>query len=293
MASGGRPPRDSAGSSRSTKPRIIELLLVTTIPAMIVAADGWPGTWLVIATLIGGTLAAGGANAINMVVDRDIDRLMPRTQHRPLVTGVVAPAEALVFALALEVAAFVWLALIVNLLTAVLALSATLFYVFVYTLWLKRTSRQNIVIGGAAGAVPVLVGWAAVTGSLAWAPFVMFLIIFLWTPPHFWALAIRYADDYRAAAVPMLPAVVGSRGPPTRSSGTPSPCSPRRCCSRPLPTWERSTSSSPSRPASGSSLSPSSSARHPTDANAMRLFTYSISYVTLLFAAMAVDVLVR
>ncbi len=200
-----------AGFVALTKPRIIELLLVTTIPAMVVAEGGWPSIWLMVATLVGGTLAAGGANAINMVVDRDIDRLMPRTQHRPLVTGLVAPGEAMVFALVLEVAAFVWLALLVNLLSAALALAATLFYVFVYTMWLKRTSRQNIVIGGAAGAVPVLVGWSAVTGSLAWAPFVMFLIIFLWTPPHFWALAIRYADDYRAADVPMLPAVVGSR----------------------------------------------------------------------------------
>ena len=190
-----------------TKPRIIELLLITTVPTMVVAADGWPDTWLVIATLIGGSLAAGGANAINMYVDRDIDALMERTRTRPLVTGLIKPRNALVFALVLEVLAFAVLWTWANLLSAVLALSATLFYVFIYTLWLKRTSKQNIVIGGAAGAVPVLVGWAAVTNSLAWTPWLLFLLIFLWTPPHFWALAIRHEDDYRAAGVPMLPVV--------------------------------------------------------------------------------------
>jgi protoheme IX farnesyltransferase len=190
-----------------TKPRIIELLLVTTIPTMVLAEGGWPSVGLMVATLVGGTLAAGGANAINMYIDRDIDRLMERTKHRPLVTGVVGPTEALVFALVLEIAAFVVLWAFANLLAALLALSATAFYVFVYSLWLKRTSRQNIVIGGAAGAVPVLVGWAAVRGSLDWAPVVLFVFIFLWTPPHFWALAIKYTADYRNAGVPMLPVV--------------------------------------------------------------------------------------
>ena len=155
--------------------------------------------------------AAGGANAINMVVDRDIDRLMKRTKNRPLVTGAMTPAAALTFALTLEAVAFVELWLAVNLLSAVLAISATLFYVFVYTLWLKRRSTQNIVIGGAAGAVPVLVGWAAVTDSLSWAPVVMFAIIFIWTPPHFWSLAVRYKDDYAAAEVPMLPVVASMK----------------------------------------------------------------------------------
>src|SRR3954453_15517613 len=162
-----------------TKPRIIELLLVTTLHTMVVAKRGMPSGWLMLATLVGGSLAAGGANAINMYVDRDIDRLMGRTRNRPLVTGVVTPVEALVFAIALEVAAFVELWLIVNPLSAVLAVSATLFYVFVYTLWLKRSPSQNIVIGGAAGAVPVLVGWAAVTNSLGWPPLVLFAIIFV------------------------------------------------------------------------------------------------------------------
>src|SRR5881227_3741625 len=195
-----------------TKPRIIELLLVTTVPTMIVAERGLPSVWLMTATVLGGTLAAGGANAINMYVDRDIDKLMVRTSKRPLVTGVVTPARSLVFAAALEVLAFVELWVLVNPLSAALAVSATAFYVFVYTLWLKRTSKQNIVIGGAAGAVPVLVGWSAVTGSLGLAPLVLFSIIFYWTPPHFWALAIRYRDDYAAAHVPMLPVVDTMKG---------------------------------------------------------------------------------
>ncbi len=211
------PPRRLSAGSRLgayvalTKPRIIELLLVTTLPTMIVAQRGLPPVWLMAATLVGGALAAGGANAINMYVDRDIDKLMRRTAGRPLVTGAVTPAAALAFAVALEVLAFVELSTLVNLLSAVLALSATLFYVFVYTLWLKRTSSQNIVIGGAAGAVPVLVGWAAVTDRLAWTPVVLFALIFVWTPPHFWALAVKYRDDYRTAGVPMLPAVSTAR----------------------------------------------------------------------------------
>src|SRR3954447_16348625 len=190
-----------------TKPRIIELLLITTLPTMVVAERGLPPVGLMVATLIGGAAAAGGANAINMYVDRDIDAVMKRTANRPLVTGEVTPRAALVFAISLEVFAFVELWALVNLLSAALAVSATLFYVFVYTIWLKRTSTQNIVIGGAAGAVPVLVGWAAVTSRLAVAPFAMFAIIFVWTPPHFWALAIRYKADYAAADVPMLPVV--------------------------------------------------------------------------------------
>jgi protoheme IX farnesyltransferase len=194
-----------------TKPRIIELLLVTTIPTMVVAANGIPGLWLVVATLIGGTFAAGGANAFNMVIDRDIDAVMQRTKRRPLVTGVMTPRAATVFAAALEIVAFLVLALWVNMLSAGLALGATAFYVFVYTIWLKRRSRQNIVIGGAAGAVPVLIGWAAVTNSLSWTPVLLFLVIFIWTPPHFWALAVRYRDDYQAANVPMMPVVASLR----------------------------------------------------------------------------------
>ena len=194
-----------------TKPRIIELLLITTVPTMVVAEQGIPSVWLMVATVLGGTLAAGGANAINMYVDRDIDKIMERTRNRPLVTGEVAPREALVFAIAIEVAAFFWLWATVNLLSAALAVAACLFYVFVYTLWLKRSSSSNIVIGGAAGAAPVLIGWSAVTNSLDWPPVVLFAVIFYWTPPHFWALAIKYREDYSAAEVPMLPSVVSTR----------------------------------------------------------------------------------
>lgn len=194
-----------------TKPRIVELLVVTTVPTMIVAERGLPSVWLIVATVVGGVLAAGGANAINMVIDRDIDSVMQRTRNRPLVTGEITPRAALTFAVALEVAAFVWLMFFVNFLSAALAVSATLFYVFVYSLWLKRRSESNIVIGGAAGAVPVLVGWAAVTGSLAWPPVLLFALIFVWTPPHFWALAVRYRDDYSKAGVPMLPSVAPLR----------------------------------------------------------------------------------
>ncbi len=192
-----------------TKPRIIELLLITTVPTMFVAARRLPSIGLIALTLVGGALAAGGANAMNMVYDRDIDAIMERTKDRPLVTGVVTPRAALVFAIGLEIASFLLLWTTVNLLSAALAISATAFYVFVYTMWLKRSSSQNIVIGGAAGAVPVLVGWSAVTGQLALAPVVMFGIIFLWTPPHFWALAVRYRDDYTNAKVPMLPSTTG------------------------------------------------------------------------------------
>ena len=194
-----------------TKPRIIELLLVTTIPTMVVAANGIPGIWLMITTLIGGTLAAGGANTFNMVYDRDIDAIMERTKMRPLVTGVMTPRAATIFACVLELLSFGLLAWRVNFLSAWLAMGATAFYVFIYTIWLKRRSKQNIVIGGAAGAVPVLIGWAAVTNNLSWTPVLLFVIIFIWTPPHFWALAVRYRDDYAAANVPMMPVVASLR----------------------------------------------------------------------------------
>ena len=204
--------RDSAaGFVALTKPRIIELLLITTVPTMFVAARQLPSARLIGLTLLGGSLAAGGANALNMVCDRDIDAVMVRTRNRPLVTGAVSPRAAVAFALALEAASFVLFWTMVNSLSAVLAVSATAFYVGIYTLWLKRRSTQNIVIGGAAGAVPVLVGWSAVTGRLGLAPLVMFGVIFLWTPPHFWALAVRYREDYTRAGVPMLPAVADLR----------------------------------------------------------------------------------
>lgn len=192
-----------------TKPRIIELLLITTVPTMMVAAGGWPDFWLVVATLVGGTLAAASANTINCYVDRDIDERMSRTAHRPLVRHEVTPASALRFGIVLGVAAFVVLALTTNLLAAWLAVAAILFYVLVYTVGLKRRTTQNIVIGGAAGCMPVLIGWAAVTGEIGLPAVALFAIVFYWTPPHFWALAIRYRDDYARAGVPMLPVVAG------------------------------------------------------------------------------------
>ena len=194
-----------------TKPRIIELLLITTIPAMVVAEQGWPDPWLMVATLLGGTLSAGGANALNNVIDRDIDVVMRRTRNRPLPSSRVRPGPALGFGIALGIAGFGVLWATSNLLAAMLSTAGLLFYVFVYTMYLKRSSTQNIVVGGAAGAVPALVGWAAVTGSLALPAWIMFAIVFFWTPPHFWALALRYQDDYAGAGVPMLPVVVGPR----------------------------------------------------------------------------------
>jgi protoheme IX farnesyltransferase len=194
-----------------TKPRIIELLLVTTVPTMFIAARGVPSPWLMAATLFGGALSAASANVLNCYLDRDIDALMRRTARRPLPAHRVDPADALRFGLVLGVAGFVWLWTLVNLLSAVLATAAILFYVFVYTIGLKRRSTQNIVIGGAAGAVPVLVGWSAVTGRVDLPALVLFAIIFYWTPPHFWALSLRFKDDYAAAGVPMLPVVRGAR----------------------------------------------------------------------------------
>ena len=192
-----------------TKPRIIELLLITTIPAMVVAADGWPGLAPILFALLGGTLAAGGANVINQVYDADIDRIMSRTRHRPIPTNRVSPAAATVFGLVLGVAGFLVLWFGTTPLAGVLSLVAYGFYVLVYTMILKRSSTQNIVIGGAAGAVPTLIGWAAITGDLSIAAWVMFAIVFFWTPPHFWALSLKYKDDYRAAGVPMFPVVAG------------------------------------------------------------------------------------
>jgi protoheme IX farnesyltransferase len=194
---------------RLTKPRIVVLLLITTVPAMILAARGVPSLALILATLVGGAIAAGSANAINMYLDRDIDEVMRRTRQRPLPAHAVTPERALRFGFVLGVVAFYFLAIVVNVLAATLALSAIAFYVFVYTLWLKRSSPQNIVIGGAAGAVPALVGWAAVTGTLALPAWILFAIVFVWTPPHFWALSMRFQGDYAAAGVPMLPVVRG------------------------------------------------------------------------------------
>lgn len=192
-----------------TKPRIIELLLVTTIPAMVVAADGWPGLGLIVVTIVGGTLSAGGANVINQVYDADIDVLMARTAHRPIPTQRVSANAASWFGGFLGVAGFLVLTFGANLLAGVLSAVAFLGYVVVYSMLLKRSTTQNIVLGGAAGAVPALIGWAAYADSLSLAPWVMFAIIFFWTPAHFWALSLKYEDDYRAASIPMLPVVAG------------------------------------------------------------------------------------
>ncbi len=217
-------PRDSGHLTRSrvrvrdvvsayvglTKPRIIELLLVTTVPAMFLAAGGVPSLRLVALTMVGGCLAAASANAINCVLDRDIDEQMRRTRRRPLPRHAIEPRDALIFGLVLGLAATLWLGFFVNWLSAGLALIANAFYIFVYTMWLKRRTSQNIVWGGIAGCFPPLIGWTAVTGSVAWAPFVLFMIVFCWTPPHTWALALRYREDYAAAGVPMLPVVRSS-----------------------------------------------------------------------------------
>lgn len=194
-----------------TKPRVVELLLIATVPTMILAERGFPNPWLVVATVFGGALSAGSANAFNCYIDRDIDKIMGRTKGRPLVTGELTDREAYVFAWVMGFASVLWLGLVVNVLAAALSLAAILFYVFVYTLLLKRRTPQNIVWGGAAGAMPVLIGWAAVTNELSPAAWVLFLIVFLWTPPHYWPLSLRYKTEYNDAGVPMLPVVRNNR----------------------------------------------------------------------------------
>ena len=275
-----------------TKPRIIELLLITTVPTMVVAQGGLPSVWLMVATVIGGTLSAGGANAINMYVDRDIDQLMKRTQGRPLVTGEVSPREALVFAIGIEVVSFVWLWALVNLLSAVLALAACLFYVFVYTLWLKRRSTQNIVIGGAAGAAPVLIGWAAVTNQVSWSAVVLFAVIFFWTPPHFWALAIKYRNDYQAASVPMLPAVASLHRTSLEMvvyTVVTVACATVFGLVAGMGWIYQATSAVLGL--AFLALTVRLHRSHDTD-GAMRVFSFSITYLTVLFLVMVVDVLV-
>lgn len=275
-----------------TKPRIIELLLITTVPTMVVAQRGVPSGWLMLNTVIGGTLSAGGANAVNMYVDRDIDKIMQRTKGRPLVNGIMSPRAALTFAIAIEIIAFIYLWVLVNLLSAVIALCACLFYVFIYTLWLKRTSKQNIVIGGAAGAAPVLIGWAAVTNSLGWAPWILFAFMFYWTPPHFWALAIKYKDDYASVNVPMLPSVASLHETAVKILRY----TVVLVALSLLFGWS----------ADLSWIYLGSAAvlgglflwlcvrllRDTSNANAMKVFTFSITYATLIFGAMALDQLV-
>ena len=293
LASDTSTPRSTAAAYVAlTKPRIIVQLLITTVPTMIVAERGLPGLWLIVATMIGGTFAAGGANAVNMYVDRDIDAIMKRTKGRPIVTGEIAPRNALIFSVGLLVIAGAWLAAVVNVLSAVLALTAAAIYIFIYTLWLKRTSSQNIVIGGAAGCMPVLVGWAAVTNTLAIEPFVLFGIIFLWTPPHFWALAVKYKDEYSAADVPMLPSVASMEN------------TSRQIVAYSVAVWALAVAFGPIADLGWIYLATSIVSggmftlysvqlmRDPNAKRAMKVFTFSLTYLTALFVAMAADQLI-
>jgi heme o synthase len=276
-----------------TKPRIVLLLLITTIPTMILARDGMPSPWLILATLLGGALSAGGANAINQYVDRDIDEVMTRTRRRPLPARAIEPGHALAFGILLGVAGFLWLALLVNLPAALLSTSALLFYVFVYTLWLKRLTPQNIVIGGAAGAAPTLVGWAAVTGRVGWPAVVLFGIVFLWTPPHFWALSLRYRSDYALAGIPMLPVVAG-RDATTRLILRYSVI----LALASLVLWPVAPTGL-LYPLAAAALGAVFVAkalhlrRKGTTAAAMSLFRYSIAYLAVLFGMVAIDTLVH
>ncbi len=277
-----------------TKPRIIELLLVTTVPTMLLAARGLPSLWLIAATLIGGTLSAAAANTLNCYVDRDIDKVMHRTERRPLATHAVPPRSALIFGIVLTVVSTAWLAAFTNVLSAVLALAAVLFYVFVYTIGLKRRTSQNIVWGGAAGCMPVLIGWSAVTNTVSWSAVVLFAIILLWTPPHFWALAMRYREDYAAAGVPMLPVVA-----------TPLEVTRRivayswAMVAASLLLWALDASWIYGAVAIvagawflGEAHRLLARVRRGDDPGPMRLFHLSITYLTILFLAIAVDALV-
>ena len=275
-----------------TKPRVIELLLITTVPTMILAQRGLPSLWLIIATLVGGALSAGSANAFNCYIDADIDKIMGRTKARPLVTGELSKPEALAFAWIVGAASVLWLGIFTNWLAASLSLGAILFYVLIYTLLLKRRTPQNIVWGGAAGAMPVLIGWAAVANSLSVAAWLLFLVIFLWTPPHYWPLSMRYRDDYSAAGVPMLPVVRGHRVVGIQIA---------------LYSWALVASSLLLIPAANmgwiyaatasvsgagflleaTRLANESKAGEPK--NPMRLFHGSITYLTVLFIAVALD----
>jgi protoheme IX farnesyltransferase len=260
---------------------------------MVLADRGLPPLGLIAATLLGGVLTAGGANALNHYLDRDIDEVMTRTRRRPLPSHRVRPSHALAFGVALGAVGFAWLALAVNLLAASLALAAMAFYVFVYTLWLKRSSPQNIVIGGAAGAAPVLVGWAAVTGRVGWPAWVLFAVVFLWTPPHFWALALRYRADYRAAGVPMLPVVAGV-GPTTRRILWYSAALVAASLAL-VPVAGTGWPYALAAAALGGALMVQAArlSRRFTPRRAVRLFRFSILYLALLFVAVAADAVAR
>ncbi len=274
-----------------TKPRIIELLLVTTLPVMVLAHRGLPSVWLMAATLVGGTLAAGSANTINCYVDRDIDSVMARTRRRPLIRHEVSPVAALRFGIVLGAVATVLMGVTVNWISALLADAAILFYVFIYTVGLKRRTPSNIVIGGAAGCFPVLIGWSAVTGRVGWPAVVLFAVVFLWTPPHFWALAMRFRADYAAAGVPMLPVVASARTVARKIVAY---------------SWAMVAASLALVPFGAGWLYTAAAAglgaaflveahrmkhrvAHDVDPKPMRLFRFSITYLTLLFVAVAVS----
>jgi protoheme IX farnesyltransferase len=280
-----------------TKPRIIELLLVTTLPTMVLAERGVPDVGLVAATLLGGAAAAGSANTLNSYLDRDIDQVMNRTRRRPLVTGEVSPAQALVFGFVLGVVAVLWLGLVVNWAAAGLTLLAILLYVVGYTLILKRRTPQNIVWGGAAGCMPVLIGWSAVTGGLSWAAVILFGIIFFWTPPHYWPLSMKFRRDYAAARVPMLPVVAADR----RVTGEMLAYTVAMvACSLALvPVAAMGWTYTASAAVLGGwfaalCLQLHRRSRRPGGGpvHEMRVFRASITYLTLLFAAIAVDAVV-
>jgi protoheme IX farnesyltransferase len=276
-----------------TKPHVIELLLVTTIPAMVLAKHGIPSPWLMLVTLGAGFLAAGGANAINCYVDRDIDRIMTRTQGRPLPQQIVEPRHALTFGIALGCASFCIFALCVNLVSALLAAAALLFYVFVYTLWLKRLTPSNIVIGGAAGSLPPVIGWAAVTGHVSVTAAILFAIVFVWTPPHFWALALRYEKEYEAARVPMLPVVSGDAETRRQISIYAILLVPISLLLLPVHAVGLVYLVAALALGGWFVLQALRLQRDPARHPPMRLFAYSISYLALLFGAMLIDQVLR
>ncbi|MEV8512497.1 heme o synthase [Dactylosporangium sp. NPDC051484] len=278
-----------------TKPRIVELLLITTVPAMFLAARGLPSLWLVVVVLVGGSLAAGAANALNCYIDRDIDQVMKRTSRRPLATHTVSPRSALIFGLTLAVVSTVLMATFTNLLATLLTVGAIAYYDLVYTMWLKRTTPQNTVWGGACGAAPVLIGWAAVTGGLSWQAWVLFAVVFLWQPPHFYALAIKFKDDYARAGIPMLPVVASMR---------------RVGLETVVYSWLTVAASIALWPLGmtpvygvvavvvGALLLVEAHrlhgrARREEPLKPMRLFHWSVTYLTLLFVAVAIDALIQ
>lgn len=278
-----------------TKPRVIELLLVTTIPAMLLAARGVPSLWLILATLLGGCMAAGSANALNCVADADIDAQMKRTKARPLVTHEVPLRHALIFGIALGVASFGWLWVTTNLLSALLAVATILFYVFVYTLLLKRRTAQNIIWGGAAGCMPVVIGWSAVTGTVGWPALVMFGVVFFWTPPHTWALAMKFREDYQRVGVPMLPAVASPVSVARRIVLFSWLMALWSLLLLPVTSW---IYTAVAVLAGGAFVTMAhrllSAVRRGQLVNPMRLFHFSNTYLALLFVAIAIDsVLVR